>query len=145
VCVSILSPLRVAAPRFCRNETNTLLYSHSSTDEAKDTVHVNSADSVAVPRTERSRWLHDHSHAVPLTERSRWLHDHSQAVPRTERSRWLHDHSHAVPLTERSRWLHDHSHAVPKLTISAISATCTVNSFTDTHRLTQFLLPTVGQ
>jgi len=82
-----------------------------------------------VPRTERSRWLHDSSHTVPRTERSRWLHDPSHTVPRTGRSTWLHDPSHTVPRTERSRWLHDPSHAVPKLTVTAISATCTVNSF----------------
>jgi len=48
-------------------------------------------------------------------------------------------------LTERSRWLHDPSHTVPTLTITVLSASCAVQSFTDPHTLKQILLLTVKQ
>jgi len=44
-----------------------LLFTVWNTEGAKVTVQLNNrgADSGEVPHTERSRWLHDHSHAVP--------------------------------------------------------------------------------
>ena len=45
-----------------------------------------------------------------------------------------------VPHTESTRWLHDPSHAVPTFTITVLSASCAVHSFTNTHTLTQILI-----
>ena len=47
-------------------------------------------------------------------------------------------HSVAVLQTERSSWLLNPSHSVPALTITVLSASCAVHSFTDTHTLPHF-------
>jgi len=61
------------------------------------------------------------------TEGAKWLCSWTTVVLHCADSGESHTH------TEHGTGLHDHSHAVPALTISVLSASCAVHSFTDTQ------------